>query len=529
MQRLAARAFGLAVGAAIAAGAAGASAQQERHLTIGFSNSITAVDPHFHNVGTNNQVNQHIFDSLIEQDEFQRLEPGLALSWTPINESTWELKLRPGVKFHDGSDFDAQDVAATFRRAPNVPNSPSSFAIYTRPVKEVKVVDPMTVHLITDGPYPLLPNDISNVYVISDRFEGASTDDFNSGRAAVGTGPYRLQAYVPGERVVMTRNDAYWRGAEPWNRVEFRIITQAAARVAALLAGDVDIIDQVPTADIASLGRNQNVRLVSAPSNRVIYFHMDHQDRQTPFVTAKDGSPLAKNPLTDVRVRRALSMAINRPAISERVMEGQAIPAGQFLPEDFFGTSKNLPPMAYDPQGARRLLAEAGFPNGFRMTIHGPNDRYINSPANLQAVAQMFTRIGVDTTVEALPWATYSAAASRQDYSFFLVGWGSGTGETSSPLRSLVATVNRDTGMGPSNRGRYSNPEMDAVLAEALRTIDDAKRAELLAKASELAINGFGIIPLHYEVSTWGMRRSLTYVGRADQYTLAMSVRPAQQ
>jgi len=528
MTRLAARAAGFAVCAAVMAGAGGASAQQEMHLTIGFSNSITAVDPHFHNVGTNNQVNQHIFDSLIEQDEFQRLGPGLALSWTAVAEDTWELKLRPGVKFHDGSDFDAEDVAATFRRAPNVPNSPSSFAIYTRPVQEVRIIDPLTVHMVTDGPYPLLPNDISNVYIISSEFEGASTDDFNSGAAAVGTGPYVFSQYVPGERVVMTRNDAYWAGAEPWTRVEFRIITQAAARVAALLAGDVDIIDQVPTADIATLQRNQNVRVVSAPSNRVIYFHMDHQDRQTPAVTAKDGSPLPTNPLTDVRVRRALSMAINRQAISERVMEGQSVPAGQFLPEDFFGTSPNLDPMPYDPEGARRLLAEAGYPNGFRMTIHGPNDRYINSPANLQAVAQMFTRIGIDTTVEAIPWATYAPAAGRQEYSFFLVGWGSGTGETSSPLRALVSTFNRDAGLGASNRGRFSNAELDATVQQALRTIDDTERAALLAKASEIAINNFGIIPLHYEVSTWGMRRSLTYVGRSDQYTLAMSVRPAQ-
>jgi peptide/nickel transport system substrate-binding protein len=524
MQRLTAVAFGAALGAIALAGSAMA---QDRQVTIGYGAAVTALDPHFHNVGTNTTIGSHFFDTLIQQDELQRLYPGLALSWRTVDDQTWELKLRPGVKFHDGSDFDAKDVVATFKRAPNVPNSPSSFGIYTRPVREVRAIDPLTVHMITNGPYPLLPSDISNILIISDAFETASTDDFNSGKAVVGTGPYKFVAYAPGERIVMERNPTYWEGAEPWSRVTFRIMTTNASRVAALLAGDIDMVDRVPTADIAQLTRNQNIRVVSAPSNRLIYLHMDHVKDQTPFITDKAGQPLASNPLKDVRVRRAISKAINRPAIAERVMEGQAIPAGQLLPEGFFGTTPNLKPEALDVDGARRLLAEAGYPNGFRMTIHGPNDRYINDGQIIQAIAQMLTRIGIEAQVDAIPWATYATRASRQEFSLFLVGWGAATGETSSPLRSLLATVDAASGMGASNRGRYSNPEMDRLLAQALRTVDDKAREALLQRASEVAVNDLGVIPIHYEVSTWATKRGFTFKGRADQYTLATHLRPA--
>jgi peptide/nickel transport system substrate-binding protein len=287
------------------------------------------------------------------------------------------------------------------------------------------------------------------------------------------------------------------------------------------------MVDRVPTADIAQLTRNQNIRVVSAPSNRLIYLHMDHVKDQTPFITDKAGQPLAKNPLKDVRVRRAISKAINRPAIAERVMEGQAIPAGQLLPEGFFGTTPNLKPEALDLEGARRLLTEAGYPSGFRMTIHGPNDRYINDGQIIQAIAQMLTRIGIEAQVDAIPWATYATRASRQEFSLFLVGWGAATGETSSPLRSLLAKVDAPNGMGASNRGRYSNPETDRLLAEALRTVDDKAREALLQKASEVAVNDLGVIPIHYEVSTWASKRGFTFKGRADQYTLATHLRPA--
>lgn len=517
--------LGAAVAATLAFAGAPAKAQD---LTVALGASVTSLDPHFHALQTNNNIAAHVFNMLIEQDESQRLKPGLALSWTPKDDNTWAIKLRPGVKFHDGSDFTAEDVLATIKRIPWVPNSPSPFTIYTKAIKDVVVLDPLTIEIKTDGPYPLLPNDLSSFYIVSKKAVEAPSDDFNKMTAAIGTGPYKFAEYTRGERIVLDRNEAYWGEKPEWKKVTFRLITNPAARVAALLSGDVQMIEAVPTADIDQLKKNANITLAQAPSNRVIYLHMDHQRDATPFVADKAGKPLPKNPLKDLRVRQALSMAISRDGIVERVMEGVAIPASQLLADSFFGTSPNLKPMKFDPDAAKKLLADAGYPNGFAITIHGPNDRYINDGRIIQTIAQMWSRIGLDAKVEAMPWATFAGKASNQEYSIFLVGWGSSTGETSGSLRALVATYNRDTGMGSANRGRYSNPEMDKVLAEALKTVDEKKRAALLATASELSMNDVGIIPLHYEVSTWALKKGLTYVGRADQQTMAASVKTAK-
>jgi peptide/nickel transport system substrate-binding protein len=525
MTTISKQAAGVALGAILGLAAADGRAQD---LAIGLGASVTSLDPHFHALAPNNNIAQHVFNNLVEQDENQKLIQGLAVSWSARGDDKWIIKLRPGVKFSDGSDFTAEDVVASIKRVAWVPNSPSPFTIYTKAIKEAVVVEPLTLELRTDGPYPLMPNDLSNFFIINKKFVEAPTEEFNRMGAAVGTGPYKFADYARGDRIVLERNEGYWDQKPEWKKVTFRLITNPAARVAAILAGDVQMIEAVPTADIAKLKQNANVTLAQKASNRLIYLHMDHQRDATPFVFDKSGKALAKNPLKDLRVRQALSKSINREGIVERVMEGVGEPAGQLLAETFFGTSRNLPPEKFDADGAKKLLADAGFPNGFAITIHGPNDRYINDGRIIQTVAQMWSRIGVDAKVEAMPWATYAAKATNQEFSIFLVGWGSGTGETSSTLRSLLATFNKDTGMGQANRGRYSNPELDRVLGEALRTVNNAKRAELLAQASEIGIRDVGVIPLHYEVSTWALKKGLKYVARADQNTLAMEVTTAK-
>ena len=505
---------------------------QAQDLRIGVASEPTSMDPHFHNLSPNNSMLSHIFESLVDQDERQRLQPGLAESWKPINDTTWEFKLRRNVKFHDGTPFTADDVVFSFQRAPNVEGSPSSFGIYARG-KEVVKVDDHTVHFKTASPYPLMPNDVSQIFIVS-RKHGASgkTPDYNSGKAAIGTGPYRYVEYTPGNRIVMQRNEAYWGEKPQWQRVIFRGIKSDPSRVAALLAGDVDLIDEVPATDMARLKREPDITIAQTVSNRIIYLHLDHFRDDSPFVKAKDGAPI-KNPLRDRRVRQAVSKMIDRDAIVSRVMEGQAVKAGQLLPEGFFGVSKKLQPVAYDPAGAKKLLAEAGVPNGFRLTIHSPNDRYPNDAKIAEAVGQMLTRNGIETQVVTMTQSVFFRDASTggpdktPKFSFILVGWGSGTGEASSPLKSLLATYSREKGMGPSNRGRYSNPEVDRLINEALATVDDARRQDLLARATELAIEDVGIIPLHYQVNTWALRKGFSYKPRTDEYTLAGGVTKA--
>lgn len=502
----------------------GAPAAVAQDLTIGLGANVSSIDPHFHNLSPNSNIATHFFDKLIDQDEQQRLKPGLATEWKAIDEKTWEFKLRRGVKFHDGSDFTAEDVVATLKRVPWVPNSPSSFRIYMQAITETEVVDPYTIRFKTKDVYPLLPTDLSTIFIVSKKHEQSPTGDFNAGKAAIGTGPYKFVEYVPGDRIVGQRNDAYWGKKPEWQKVTLKLITNNSARVAALLAGDVQVIEAVPASDYAKLKSNPNISLAQIVGNRVIYLHVDSFRDQSPFATDKGGAVLPNNPLKDVRVRKALSKAINRNGITERIMEGLAIPAGGVLAEGFFGSSPKLKPEGYDPEGARKLLTEAGYPNGFGLTIHGPNDRYPNDEKVLQAIGPMFNRVGVDTKVVTLPWATFASQASAPNYAFsvVLVGWGAGTGEASSPLRSLLATVG--PGRGGSNRGRYSNPKVDQLTNQALATVDDEKRDKLLQEATEVAMADVGLIPLHYQINVWGTRKGLVYAPRADEYTLAMSV-----
>ncbi len=505
-----------------------ASAQQARDINIGLQAALTSIDPHYHNVGPNNGFLLHIFEPLIQRDENQKLVPRLATSWKAINDLTWEFKLRKNVRWHDGSPFTAEDVAFTLKRVPNVPNSPSSFATFTKPIVEVKIVDPHTIIFKTATPHVLLPSDLATVVIVS-KLHGtnATTDDYNSGKAAIGTGPYKFVEYIPNQRVVVKANYGYWGGEEPWNKVTFKMLTNPAARVAALLSGDVQLIETVPTADIAKLSADKNFNLADKVSNRVIYVHLNQStEKSPPFVTGKDGKPLEKNPFRDARVRRALSMAINRDAIVERIMEKKAVAASQLLADFFAGTSKKLKPMKFDPEGAKKLLAEAGYPNGFAMTIHGPNNRYINDDKIAQALAQFYSRIGLDIKVETMPSSVYFTRATKLELGYMVLGWGSESGEQGSSLRSLLATYDPAKGMGVTNRGRYSNPAFDKVLSEALVTMDDKKREAMIQQAAEMVMNDAGLIPLHYEVSTWATAKGVKYTPRTDQYTLAMSLKP---
>ena len=498
-------------------------------LAIGIGADVTAIDPHYHNVTPNNNVAAHVFDYLVFRDERQRMIPGLAESWRAVDPLTWEFRLRRGVKFHDGSEFTAADVVASIERVPTVANSPSPFTAYTKQIKEIIVVDPYTIRFRTTTPYPLMPSDMTQIAIISGSAAKATTEEFNSGKAAIGTGPYKLVRYAKGDRIELARNDAYWGGKTPWERVTLRLLPSDAPRVAALLAGDVQAIENVPTTDVDRLKQEKRLTLSRTVADRLIYLHMDSERDVSPFVTDRDGKPLAANPLKDPRVRKAISKAINRPAIVEKVMEGEAIPSGQLVPDFLFGATKNLKVEAFDPAGAKKLLADAGYPDGFGLTIHAPNNRYVNDAKIAQAVAQMLARIGIDTKVVAMPSATYFTQATDLKFSFMLLGWSTGTGEASSSLKALLMTYSRDKGYGTANRGRYSNGKVDALTEDALQIVDDAKREAMLQRATELAINDTGIVPLHFQVNLWATRDGIAYVPRTDENTLAWKFTPEKR
>jgi peptide/nickel transport system substrate-binding protein len=507
-----------------------------QELKIGLSAEPSAMDPHFHNLTPNNSILKHLFDRLIEQDENQRLKPSLAQAWRPVDDTTWEFKLRTDVKFIDGTPFTANDAIFTYCRVPKVENSPSSLAINVRAITGLSAPDPHTLIVKTAQAHPLLPTELSNVAILSAKANGAGevvfdrencknagtypkTEAFNSGQAAIGTGPYKLVRFTKGDRIVFERNDAYWGGKQPWERITFRAISSAGPRVAALLSGDVDLIENVPIQDLERVKSNANFKVVEGLSNRIIYLHFDYIDDKPPGVEAG-----GKNPFRDKRVREAISKAIDRDAIVARIMGGVAMAAGEMLPPAMFGANKDMKAAKADVEGAKKLLAEAGYPTGFTLVLGTPNDRYVNDAMISQAVAQMLTRVGLKISIDAMTQSQFFAKRNKREFGFWLSGWGSDSGDMSSPLKALLATPNRDKGMGTTNSGGYSNPKVDELTEKALATVDDEKRAALFAEASRIAMADFGAIPLHFEMTTWAFRKELGYVARTDQNTLAMSV-----
>jgi peptide/nickel transport system substrate-binding protein len=516
--------IGLALCAALLA--APASAQT---LRVAVSSPVTSIDPHYHNLAPNISLSAQIFDRLVEMDENDRLVPGLAASWKLVAPDTWEVKLRD-TKFQDGSAFTADDVTFTLNRIPNVPNSPSNFAAYTKPITNAEVVDPHTMRLHTNGVFPLLPTYLAQFFIVSKKAaEGKSTEDFNSGAAAIGTGPFKFVAFKPGDRVDLDRNDGYWGKKPAWQHVTYRFIPNDASRTAALLAGDVDFIDFVPTEDLEKLGKDPKVKLWERLGLRLIFLGLDQsRDGPSPFVFGPNGEKLDKNPLKDRRVRLALSIAINRKAIVDRVMEGAAVPAGQYLPPGVYSYVPDLKAPPYDPTQAKKLLAEAGFPKGLRIALHGPNDRYVNDAKIIQAIGQMWTRIGVQTEVDPLPWSSYVGQANKQAFSAFLFGWGTGTAEASDPLIAQNATFNPQKGWGASNRGRYSNPDLDKMIGQAVGTADDNAREKLLQQAQRMAFDDVAIIPLHIQKNIWATRAGLIYTPTVGEDLILVNVRPAK-
>jgi peptide/nickel transport system substrate-binding protein len=515
--------------AALAAAALASGVAQAQDLAIASSAPVTSIDPHYHTLSPNESAHQHIYERLIHRTPQGVKAPGLALSWRLVDDTTWEFKLR-AAKFHDGSPFGPEDVAYSLARVPKVKNSPASFQIYTRAVIATEVVGADTIRMKTAAPYPALLDDLGQIFVISRKLgDEPSTEDFNSGKNAIGTGPYKFVSYKPGDRIEMVRNDAYWGAAPHWQKVNYRIISNDGARTASLLAGDVGIIEFVPPQDLPNLRKDARVSLSEVVSNRSIFLWLDHsRDGATPYVTGPNGETLDKNPLKDRRVRLALSLAVNRAAMVDRVMENSAVPTRQYMRPGSFTYVPDLAPHPYDPERAKALLKEAGFPNGLRITIHGPNDRYVNDAKIIQAVAQMWQRAGIQTTVEALPWNNFVARAGKQEFSVFLLGWGVGGADGLNPLRAQIATWNPQRGLGTANRGRYSNPEVDALIDKAMGTMDDAAREKIVQNATRIAMDDVPVVQLHLQKNIWATRKGLTYDARVDEETQAIGVRPAK-
>jgi peptide/nickel transport system substrate-binding protein len=498
-----------------------------QNLILGTKLELNTLDPHFFAAFPTNSSMEYFFDKLVEYDDKLKIKPALAVSWKLVDNTTWEFKLRKGVAFHDATPFTADDVIFTVDRVPNVPNSPNSFAQFTRGIESIRKVDDHTIVVKTRATNPQLLSDLANIFIVSARAaKGATTADFNSGKAVVGTGPYKLVEWVSAERLIVERNEKYWGPRPAWARVSEKVIAKDPSRLASLLAGQVDAIDAVPIPDLDRLRKDGKFSLFRGPAALVHYVALDSSRDVSPFVTAKDGKPLASNPLKDPRVRKALSLALNRDAISKRIMEGSALPASQMMPEQFPTASRSLKPDPYDVARARALMKEAGWGDGFRIVLHATGDRYPNDSAVAQAIAQMWTRIGIKAEVEALPGAVFFTRASKQEFSAFSAQYGAE--DSMNSLRALVATYDTNKGYGTANRTRYSNPVVDNLLTEALTTMDDELRQQKLERAINFAIADQPLIPVFFPSFDFAAKKGLTITPRAQRRFNAMMVSPAR-
>lgn len=513
------------VAAGLLAALPGAAHSQEASpLRIAFADPVSSLDPQLNNNAGDRSVDMFFFDLLVNNND-NGLQPGLATAWRSTGPLTWEFDLRPGVTWHDGTPFTADDVVFSYGRAPHVPGSVASFAGYLRTVATVEAMDPMHLRITTTVPNPSLPLNLASIHIVSRHVGGAAaSEDYNTGRAVVGTGPYRFAAYTPGARVGMRRNDAYWGPKPVWTEVDYRYVANPAARTAALLAGDVDVIDKVSVADVAQLRANPAVRVFAYPGLRVMVLQPRFAPGANRYVTGADGKPLNANPLADVRVRRALNMAINRPALADRLLQGTATAADQWMPAGTFGYNPAVKSPAFNPDAARALLAEAGYPQGFHLVMHVPVDRYVAGSETAQAVAQMWSRIGVQTSIETLTWTVYASRVNKGEFAMTMIAWGNGTGEASYGLLNILATQDVARGQGVSNWGHYSNPEVDRDLDDATAAFDEPRREAFLRDAARRVDADAAIFPLYHYQNIWAARRGLVVRPQSSDRTLATMV-----
>ncbi len=501
-------AFGAALLATTALTTAAASAETLRWARA--SEALT-LDPHSQNEGPTTTLLHQIYEPLIVRNHLGEMEPGLALSWEPSADdpNIWVFELREGVTFHGGQEFDAEDVVFSLDRARS---ETSNFKELLTGVTEVRAAGPYTVEVVTDGPNPLLPNNLTNIMMMDAGWAAengaeevqdyAAGEDTYSARNANGTGPYVLQSREADVRTVMTANPDYW-GADEFpldvTEIIFTPIQNPATRVAALLTGEVDFIQDVPVQDLQRVTDSDGIGLATAPQNRVIFFGMNVGDEDLTSDNV-DGA----NPLADVRVRRAIDIAINREAIQQVVMRGQSAPAGVIAPPPVAGWTPELDEYPeWDVEAARALMEEAGYPDGFTIQLDCPNDRYVNDEAICQAAVGMLAQIGITVNLSATPRAQHFPLIANLETDFYLLGWGVPTYDAEYVFNFLYHTLGE--GRGSWNATRYSNPEMDEMIASLTSNTDLEARNQTVAELFAMAEEEVIYIPIHNQVLNWGI------------------------
>ncbi len=480
------------------------------------------LDPHAQNEGPTSALAHQIMEPLVMRDMTGAIVPALATEWGPseADPNVWVFKLREGVTYHDGAAFDSEDVKFSLDRA-MTPDS--DYKELLASVVEVRAPDPMTVEIVTNGPNPIMPNNLTNMFIMDKDWAEANNavkvQDYEGGedtfaaKNANGTGPYRLVSREPDVKTVLAINENYWGNGEfPMEVTEivYTPIQNAATRVAALLSGEVDFIQDVPVQDLGRVASADGLDVRTAPQNRVIFFRMNQGDADL----ANDNVEGA-NPLADLRVRQAMSMAINRDAIKQVVMRGQSAPAGMISPPFVNGWNAEMDGASMtDVDRAKDLMADAGYGDGFSITLNCPNDRYINDEAICQAAVGMLAQIGITVNLDAKPKAQHFPLINTLETDFYMLGWGVPTYDSEYIFNFLVHT--RDDKYGSWNGTRYSNPELD-VKIEALASETDLPARDTMINEIWQVVQAEQLyIPIHHQVLNWGMKSNVQTVVAPD-------------
>jgi peptide/nickel transport system substrate-binding protein len=482
-------------------------------------NDILSLDPHSQNHATTNAILMHTYEGLTRYDRAYKVEPALATSWQQMTPTQWRFNLRKGVTFHDGSPFTADDVVFSFER---IRQPQGTMQIYVTGIKEAKKVDDHTVDLILDAPQPILLRNIIDFRIMSRGWAAknksekvqdykAREDTFAS-RNTNGTGPYVINGWSPDQRIVMSDNTKWW-GKKEGNvdRVNYTPVKADATRIAALLSGEVDMVTDLPTQDVSRLKQNANLKVLEGHEVRTIFIAMDQHSPELKYSNVK-----GKNPFKDVRVRKALNLAVDRPAIQRTIMRGLSIPTGIMVAPGVNGWTKEGDMVkGADVEGAKKLLAEAGYPTGFEFQLNCPNNRYVNDEEICTALIGMWARIGVNAKLAAEPMASFIAKVQNFDTSAYMLGWGVATYDALYSLQSLMRT--RTTGAdGNFNFGRVSDPKLDAIIDASKTETDTAKRDGMLREALKMTADNAYYIPIHHQMRPWAMKKDVTTVHRSD-------------
>ena len=484
--------------AAVLAGTAVAGTAQAEVLRWAAQNDILTLDPHSQNHATTNAILMHSYEGLTRYNAKFEVEPALATKWTTISPTQVRFELRKGVKFADGSPFTADDVIFSFGR---IKQPQGTMGIYVAGIADIKKVDDHTVDFMLSGPTPLLLRNIIDFRIMSkswsEKNKTANVQDYKAkednyaSRNVNGTGSYKITGWTPDQRITMVVNKDWWdKASNNVTEVIYTPIKSDPTRVAALLSGDVDMLTDLPTQDVARLRQDQKLKVVDGHEVRTIFIALDQFNPELKYSDVK-----GKNPFKDKRVREALSIAIDREAIKRNTMRGLSIPAGIMVAPGVNGNTPDIDvPAKVDPERAKKLLADAGYPNGFEFQLNCPNNRYVNDEEICQNLVGMWARIGVKTKLVAESMATFDAQYT---------------------LQSLIRT--RTTGAdGNFNFGRVSDPKLDA-LVDAMKTETDvAKRNALIRDGLVLTRDEVLNIPLHHQLRPWAMKKGVSTIHRAD-------------